>query len=218
VIKDAILAAKDLDKKVVEILNDYKTQPHKAMADAQTLMAKFNPCLRARKCMLVPYENTTAGTGKGATSAIAQANHGNGCCPGQTGHHVMPGAIFYEAGCGYDDKAHEKAPTICLEGTKNAPEHGSHGAAHGALGESMKRHRAKHGNLISYNDAQDKGLDAIEAAGAKHCNRACLKAQLDAFYRQCNKGDRKNLTAASGMGGPQPIRPASAPTTPITGR
>ena len=126
---DAILDIKNIKEKSQQILKDFMDNPHKAHANAMSLMAQLDPCVRARKCMLVPYENTT-----GTPKAVAQANHGNGCCPGQTGHHILPNAMVEPANCpGYD---YDKAPTICLEGTKNLEGHGSHGMAHTKLGSS----------------------------------------------------------------------------------
>lgn len=216
-ILDAMGDLKNIEEKAQAILDDYAKNPHKAQANAMELLAKLNACTRARKCMLVPYQNTTSAlsetdedqeipAGEVLLKAPAQAQHGNGCCPGQTGHHVLPGAMFKDAGCSYD---HSMAPTICLEGRSNAAAHGSHGKAHGALKESIAEYKAKNGDAISYNDAKKQGLDAIEKAGAGHCDRACLEAQLDAFYKDCNKGNAKNLKARSGMGGAQP-----ATTTP----
>jgi hypothetical protein len=198
----------NIEDKAKALLEDYKKNPHKAQADAMEMLAKLNPCTRARKCMLVPYQNTTAdylpvtnetdGTSApGPLKAISQANHGNGCCPGQTGHHILPGAMFEGTSCGYD---HDMAPTICLEGRSNAASHGSHGKAHGALKESIAAYKAKNGDTISYAEAKKQGLDAVEKAGAAHCDRKCLEAQLDAFYAACKN---EQLKARSGMGGRQ---------------
>jgi len=189
----AIMDIKDIKDKSKAILQDFKDNPHKAHANAMSLMAQLDPCVRARKCMLVPYKNT-----KGSpTKATAQARHGNGCCPGQTGHHVLPDAMVSGANCdGYD---YESAPTVCLEGTNNHAGHGSHGMAHVNLKASIDRYRTRaKKDTMSYTDAKKHGLDAIESAGAGHCDRKCLEAQLDKHYKGCVG---KELNADSGSGG-----------------
>jgi hypothetical protein len=190
-------------------MEDFKKNPHKVHANIMSLMAQLDPCVRARKCMLVPYKNTKgigdkaakeirdSEEGGGGLKAIAQARHGNGCCPGQTGHHILPDAMVDPAKCpGYD---YDMAPTVCLEGTNNHAGHGSHGMAHGNLKTSIQRYKTRtKKDTIPYADAKKHGLDAIELAGVGHCERACLEAQLDKHYKGCVG---KELNADSGSGG-----------------
>jgi len=203
---NAIMDIKDIKEKSLSILEDFKKNPHKAHANAMSIMAQLDPCIRARKCMLVPYQNTKglgdkltkeiSGEEGGGLKAIAQARHGNGCCPGQTGHHILPDAMVKDAGCpGYD---YDMAPTVCLEGTKNGKEHGSHGMAHGNLSTSIAKYKKTGKQTLSYAEAKSYGLDAIEKAGVGHCDRACLEAQLDRHYAGCKN---KELAANSGTGG-----------------
>jgi hypothetical protein len=186
---DDLMDIDKLKKKAQEKLAEYMKDPQKAWADMMTAKAKVDPCLKARKCMLVPFNKTGAKTA---------ANSGEGCCPGQTGHHVIPGAAFEGNPC-YSSKDHRNAPTICVEGTNNS--HGSHGAAHRELDQRIKAYKDKYGGKISYKAQRDKSVEAIRAAGASHCDPECLKKQLDEFYKDCDKGDEKNLKAHSGMGG-----------------
>lgn len=203
-------------------LAQWRNNPSGLMADAMTTLASLNPCIRARKCMLVPYNKT---------SALEAARSGEGCCPGQTGNHVMPGSMFGRRANGTIDPAfenacdrvkgfkynHDEAPTICLEGANNT--HGSHGLAHsllrGRIDEYKKKQKAakKAGSpganpeRISYREARELALDSLKSA-AWHCNRKCLRAQLDAYYKKaCNKGNEKNLKATSGGG----RKPKAAP-------
>lgn len=53
------------------------------MVDVQAGYGIVNSCMRARKCLLVPYNQGAAGKWQG-----------KGCCPGQTGHHLLPDAMF----------------------------------------------------------------------------------------------------------------------------
>jgi hypothetical protein len=159
------------------------------MASGMEILARLNPCTRARRCLLVPYGKT------GSTSSLG----GGGCCPGQTGHHVIP----REAGqsCpGYDDKM---APTICAEGVNGG--NGSHGKMHRALSEKIEKY--KEGNIFSgprnkidYEDMRDYGIDSIKDVFPESgCDKKCLRAQLDAYY----EGICKNIDmpAAAGVGG-----------------
>jgi len=195
--------AKDLLKQVTDPdaireaakkkLQEYRDDPQSALADAMRLKARLSKCINARKCKLVPYNKT--GASKAATS-------GDGCCPGQTGHHVMPDSMMKGNPCYKEKKGggKGKAPVICLEGaTQN---HGSHGMAHSALKESMADYRKKtQKNTIPYEEAREQALDAITKppalAPASHCSRKCLREQLDAYYKDC-KG--KDVKATSGSG------------------
>lgn len=159
-----------------------KSDPQKAIADFMAGVAKLNPCMRARRCSLVPYANTGGASGQG-------------CCPGQTGHHLIPDAAVKDAGCpGYDYK---QAPTVCAEGTGN-----SHGGTHQRLHDVLKRRMEKHirttrSTAISYPDYRRHAMMAFyETFPESGCDRQCLQAQLDAHY-QCNG---KTLTASSGKG------------------
>jgi len=92
------------------------------------------------------------------------------------------------------------APTICMEGVSNSG--GSHGFAHDILKKSLDVYKEKTGsNTISYDEAKKHGLDAIQGAGALHCSRKCLEAQLDAHYQGCMG---KSLSADPGTGGRKP--------------
>jgi hypothetical protein len=211
---DALKKIDNVGDKAKDILESYKKEPHRAHADAMSLIAQLDPCLRARKCLLVPYKNTasdgskdeeesakrTAATGKKTTvksnKAKSQAKHGSGCCPGQTGHHILPNAMVEGAGCpGYD---YDSAPTMCLEGAKNGPAHGSHGMAHHRLTKAMDGYKTLTGkDKLPYEDAKKHAIDAVQRAGAIQCERKCLEAQLDAHY----KCSGKELNADAGGGG-----------------
>lgn len=206
---EALKSINNIGDKAKDIVENYKKEPHRAHADAMSLMAQLDPCLRARKCLLVPYENTAADGSKdeeeslklgkpvATNKAKSQTKHGNGCCPGQTGHHILPDSMVDGAGCpGYDYK---KAPTICLEGTKNGFKHGSHGMAHGNLSGSISEYKQVSGkNTLSYDEAKRQGILAVRKAGAVQCDSKCLEAQLDAHYKGCIG---KELKADSGTSG-----------------
>jgi Domain of unknown function (DUF4150) len=174
------------------------------MADVQGAYGAAQPCMKARKCGLVPYKDT---------DSQADTWAGKGCCPGQTGHHLMPDAMFRSIDPaskakafndwknGYSgkkdkstltpsdmprDKKAKKdcwdgyteggAPTICLEGSDNTS--GSHGAVHGLTGGLMKRHQAS--SEMKYTIARDEM--AVMIKGLYGCDADCLKAQLDEYF------------------------------------
>jgi GHH signature containing HNH/Endo VII superfamily nuclease toxin 2 len=147
--------------------------------------------------MLVPFNQT---------GAVRASRHGQGCCPGQTGHHILPGAMFEGQSC-YAGK-HGSAPTICLEGVNNS--HGSHGAAHRSLQRIVAQHRQRLGPEMTYEQARDAGVASITnpkpVAPAAGCNEECLRKQLDAFYGECRGA---NLRAHDGLSGTDAERSAT---------
>lgn len=53
--------------------------PTDLMAEGMGILSRLNPCTRARRCLLVKFGKT----------GTAPSMGGEGCCPGQTGHHVI---------------------------------------------------------------------------------------------------------------------------------
>lgn len=194
-------------------LKQWKDNPSSLMADMMTADALADACIRARKCMLVPYDKT---------DSVEAAHSGEGCCPGQTGHHVMPGSMFGRKADGTIDPAfanpcasaydHKNAPTICLEGANNT--HGSHGVAHSALRKLVEDYQRAQGEggatgqggRMNYRDAREASLAAVKSV-APWCDVKCLRAQLDSYYKDCDKGNEKNLKASYG-GGRKPATPS----------
>ncbi|KFE67600.1 PAAR-like domain-containing protein [Hyalangium minutum] len=166
---------------------DAKSNPQKAIANLMQVIARLNSCVRARRCNLVPFKNTDS----------AKALGGSGCCPGQTGHHVLPHSMT-EGNCpGYKE---DEAPTLCVEGVNWS--HGSHGMMHRALKARMDDY--KNGwfgskTEISYEKARDLGIKSItDTFPESKCSEDCLKAQLDKYYKDKCKSP---LPPVSGMPG-----------------
>lgn len=176
-------------------------------------LATANPCITARRCALKPY-NATSSPGD-------QANSGAGCCPGQTGHHVIPGAMFKKnAGKNRCAKpyVHGNAPVICVEGADNSA--GTHGIAHTELDALIDTYKAQNTNNkhIEYETARDLSIEAVRKVNPD-CTVECLKAQLDAHYQTvlgC-EDDTELLTnsgkARSGGTDAAPPPPAQTPGT-----
>ena len=165
-------------------LNQWRERPDIVLAEMMSMQGELDPCLRARKCMLVPYEaNKKKSNG---------TKSGRGCCPGQTAHHVIPDAAAKGAGC--SDYSYDDAPTICLEGQDNT--YGSHGRAHSALGRSIASYKlGANSTEISYPAMRERALKALEESTSQ-CEIDCLRAQLDAYYKNC--GPMKPEAGTSG--------------------
>jgi GHH signature containing HNH/Endo VII superfamily nuclease toxin 2 len=203
---DLKFLANDAKDQLGEALKVWSEKPDAAMAEAMSIAAYMDPCIRARKCQLVPYNATEkGGKDEEQDGEMVRINgrvaQGNGCCPGQTAHHLIPHNAVKDAKCTHERKnaagipkskpyTYGGAPTICLEGQDN--NFGTHGKAHAKLGKAMEHWRDSIGNAISYPDMRDKALDAVSHV-TKHCKPECLKAQLDSYYKNC-----KDLKAVAG--------------------
>ena len=133
-------------------------------------------CLRARKCNLVPKSQ------KDNSSKVEPADD-KGCCPGQTGHHLIYDAMMKDAGCpGYH---YGTAPTVCTEGFSQ--NHGSHGRVHDAMDKQV-RDLADAGKLKGGTMSMDQAIDAAvkshsEAFPLSRCSAKCIRAQLENYYK-----------------------------------
>ena len=209
-LKDEIKSIRDvlngLPNQLKQIAQDARDNPQKAMADAMSLIWRLDACTRARRCQLVPYQDTHHGTvskdcdgqaeDKEETEISGPAS-GQGCCPGQTGHHVLPGSMFKACG---DYKniakgcAHQNAPTICVEGVNNS--HGSHGQMHKQLEEQMDEYPS---GTISKDDAIKEAVKSVKKVFPESgCSAKCLKAQLEKYYEKFNC---PKIIASDGTGG-----------------
>ncbi|MDQ1814459.1 hypothetical protein RBA41_14200 [Massilia sp. CCM 9210] len=200
-----------------------------AMASIMAGVAYANPCIKARKCLLVPYKDA----GKTAT--------GNGCCPGQTGHHVIPNAMFQafapvtetvKTATGtventtmkpqglrkcWKDYKENNALTICLEGTANRVANGTHGLAHSGTEEIVKASR--HSPDMPYTKARDKTSKLM--AKMFGCNWECIAEQLDDELKKRYSSDKECgtfpkdalVSPHSGRSGGGPDLPMATPTT-----
>lgn len=147
---------------------------HKAQYEQLAQEAKTNDCLAARKCRLVPYH--------------AEKNGVDGCCPGQTGDHVIDDANFKDSGGKYmGNYSHGAAPCICAAGPNNT--WASHGKSHSIKGHFAKCYKAKHGvSKIPYAAQKKLSATAVNIVfKASGCSKACLEAQLDGYFKNSTK-------------------------------
>ncbi|MDQ1834719.1 HNH/endonuclease VII fold toxin-2 domain-containing protein [Massilia scottii] len=194
------------------------------MASTMSGIAYANPCIKARKCLLIPYKNSE------------NLKEGNGCCPGQTGHHILPNAMFTsfkpemkkdgknlkkllqsdgprECWADYDKN---EALTICLEGTTNRATNGSHGLAHELTAAIVAPYRKSAD--MPYTEARDKV--AAMVATAYGCNAECIKEQLDDSLKDkhsCGDLESAQVSPHSGEVAGGPLAPVTVPP-PITRR
>lgn len=134
--------------------------------------ASENPCAAARRCRLVPFDDGSPKDGI------------NGCCPAQTGDHLIPKSSFFKTSVkagnkmtGWSKYDINQAPCMCLEGGSCS---GSHGLRHA-------HHKATAGVAPGTKRSFETELDHC-AKGAKavapQCDEECIKAQL----REGHKG------------------------------
>jgi len=247
-LKESVEKLKESSKKVTDVFAKHKDSLDKfqtlskedqtkianeIMATSQEAYANADPCLRARKCALVTYTKSKASS-SGTAKDKAKTE---GCCPGQTGHHILPDAMFRAtdqdstrkawaaekadrdpakmprakkktAEC-WSDYKEGPAPTICVEGGAT---YGSHGMFHDETEKLIKRARGKSPE-IEYETARNKvtGLTARKYG----CNKKCLDAQLDDYYKKAHSCpgslDDQNVVAHTGKSG-------GAPKTKVGGR
>jgi hypothetical protein len=172
---------------------DGRISPEKVVSDAMYAAAEINDCTSARRCLLVPYEKT---------NQVPGMNDGKGCCPGQSGHHILPSAMF--KGCpSYNE---DNAPTICVEGTKNWA--GSHKRIHDKLRQRLQKLPVPAGGQLTMDQAVEAGTKSVEDAfpalpppSKRGCDPDCIKAQLKEFYDNLKCPPPKNVSGASGGDG-----------------
>ncbi|UHD16107.1 PAAR-like domain-containing protein [Thiocapsa bogorovii] len=157
----------------------------KATSTKRAQSASADPCSAARRCRLVPFN--------------AKPQDGiNGCCPAQTGDHIVPKSSFFktsvsdgEAMPGWEDYRIDDAPCMCLEGGSCT---GSHGLRHA-------HHKASSGISAGTHRSFDKEVKHC-AAGAKavapQCNQDCIEAQLKAGHK--GMGDQRKAVKYSPTG------------------
>jgi len=163
---------------------------------------KNDACLQARRCFLVPYSareqqlpNYNRGpSGRNATGGTAglfdrgpfNLGDSRGCCPGQTGHHLIPESWLKE-GSGVQKASrctnynHGAAPTACVEGYDGR--YGSHGEAHAQLNEVLRLRRAL-GKPVTMKEAIDLAVEGYTRDGSpgRGCDADCIREQLERYY------------------------------------
>lgn len=146
-------------------------------------------CLKARRCMLVPFQ--PRGRGK---------KRQPGCCPGQTPHHLIEASAFLEPGSRkkggtlrpeYREKESKydlnKAPCICAEGPDNTT--ATHGLMHTYQG--MRAQQIAKDDKWTVNQACETASASVNMVFKSEdggCSPDCLEAQLKAYHCQQEVG------------------------------
>jgi len=182
---------KDIDnlRRLSQNIEDIRTRKlsNITLADGNAILAKFSPCLRARKCMLIPYSDDQKSKNK---------NTDDGCCQGQTLHHVIPKSQFKYSAC-YNYKENE-APCVCAEGSSHS-KGGTHQELHKALEPKIETAGDFQGE-IPYWVARDKAVEAFEEV-FPYCSTACIAAQLNNYHKKasvCGPNEDIRLRAVNG--------------------
>jgi hypothetical protein len=194
-VKDAMERA----QKVKDALGDEEKlkELKDEMLDEMQEEVENDKCLQARKCMLVPYkkpyqEDVRPGEQASGGNLATQLGLGDsrGCCPGQTGHHLVPGSWVKNKCSPYN---HDAAPVTCMEGTGHSD--GSHGEMHTGMNKAYDE--ALSAKAAEDADGKVNINEAIDMATQSHqevypvdrawslidgCEEKCLKAQLKKYY------------------------------------
>jgi len=149
----------------------------KATSTKRAKSASADACSAARRCRLLPFN--------------AKPEDGiHGCCPAQTGDHVVPKSSFFlnsvsdgtpMTGWGPDASGQggysiDGAPCMCLEGGSCTGSHGYRHAHHKAFSSVPP------GTHRSFDDEVDHCAAGAKAV-APQCDEECIKAQLKEGHR-----------------------------------
>lgn len=140
---------------------------------------KGNACLTARKCMLV---------------SKSDSEDGKGCCPGQTGHHLLEGASF-EGVAGWEAYSYQAAPTVCAEGPSWHT--GSHRDLH-LYQWAAETNLSKDGKWPRKTATRAGARAHRKAFPGSGCSLECIEAQLDNYHDGlCTADPEPQLKASS---------------------
>jgi hypothetical protein len=167
----------------------------KATVTRRMQAANENPCAKARRCALVPYDGKPDGI--------------HGCCPAQTPDHVVPKSSFFVRAVdggdgrrlagwtkdngkgGYDI---DEAPCMCLEGGSCSGGHGLRHAHHKACSD------VESGTIHPFDDECSHCAEGAHAV-APNCDKECIEAQLQAGHAKMGdtSGDVKHSSTGKNM-------------------
>lgn len=165
----------------------------KELADLMYAWAEINPCIRAKRCQLQAFSPGTAKAKevvKDNNSTKIKDTGENGCCKGQTAHHVIPDTWMkgFESCPEYEHKA---GLSICVEGTSHS-QGGSHEKIHTELDKILKNKKlldtaSKPRKVlqpeISFDDAKKIAVNSIlQTFPLSGCSAKCLLAQIEDYY------------------------------------
>ena len=147
----------------------------KGKFDERAKSANQDKCMAARKCRLVPFNAKPDGI--------------NGCCPAQTGDHIIPKSSFFitsvSAGDfqkGWENYKIETAPCMCLEGGSCSGSHGLRSSHHKAFSS------VESSTPVPFETELKHCAEGAKAV-APQCNQACLEDQLREGHKKMDVED-----------------------------
>jgi hypothetical protein len=164
--RDAAFAA---HAEAIDAIDGSRTEKAAAAAEAE---ANGSDCVQKSRCYLRPYEPT--------------ANK-DGCCPGQTGHHIPPQACFNSPSGGkMGSYSASSALVVCMEGMSQ--HFGSHGKNHAAIEWLAEQKGIKPGQWCDAKEYNAMCAQTVEAQCG--CKKECIEAQLN---QQSDQNKVKNI-------------------------
>lgn len=174
----------------------------KPIADRMANIAACNDCVNASRCRLSPHDKKKSK-----------------CCPGQTEHHLVEASSFgsgrgkNRVGTFPNSPTPYKpglAPCVCAEGTSH-----SMGGTHELMHVHQKAAACKvpvseaglplagggstgPARVTTYGAARDSGVAAFQKVfDDAGCDPDCIKAQVDAYHKQCGIDDNTQCIAVT---------------------
>jgi len=117
-----------------------------------------NDCINARRCRLQPYSKAKKGKG--------------GCCPAQTGNHVIPASYFD----GISEYKYNDAPTMCVIGS--SWHSGNHQYLHTGQSILDDFYKDSKGTVSVQQAARNGGQVQKEVFKEQGCDEKCIEAQV----------------------------------------
>ena len=163
---------------------------------------RIGAVLKQKQCLLVPHTKTDdkaavskafKGTTKNESPLEIKLKNPGNCCPGMTGHHLIPNTVIAHGERCDGEYNPKEAPTACAMGGRTKSTHGDlHSTFDRILGQIKDGEYKVEG--YSHCGASFTMACAIEAAAEshhrvyKHCDKACIKKQLETHYDplRCN--------------------------------
>ncbi len=176
---DKVLASiKDTKEEMDRIIKEGAKLEKEIGSFADNLVAAVsaNECLKARRCILHRHGNAAGA-----------------CCTGQTSHHLVPNAMFQEAGTRKSGGVNIEdcpnystadAPCMCVEGfTQNQ---GTHKIIHDNT-DNLLPDYIENGKL-SIKNAKGAAIAAHQDSfSSPKCSKRCLESQLNAYFNEACK-------------------------------
>jgi hypothetical protein len=171
-------------KTIEKLFENYKTATPEEILATVEYCVESNACLKKRRCLLEPYKES-----KMPQTLFSK----QGCCPGQTAHHLIPNSMFQEErrnnGSNVADcrkYRHDDAPNVCVEGVSQNI--GSHKRIHDRTADKLEKF-LEEPSKMTYKKAKRAALDAhYKTFSNGDCDRKCLETQLDDYFkRACGK-------------------------------